>query len=69
MLFFVIRIQSSKGVFILSPRTKLEKSIADERIILQSWAIKDFSPETPQFVQINKSENKIHLDYVGKLIL
>ena len=33
---------------------------------MRSWAIKDFAPECPQYVQIFRPENKFHVKFAGK---
>ena len=39
----------------------------DQHTILRSWAIKDFAPECPQYVQIFRPENKFHVKFAGKV--
>ena len=43
----------------------MDYDLEDQHTILRSWAIKDFAPHVPQFVQIFRSENKQHLVFVG----
>lgn len=38
----------------------------DEHTILRSWAIRDFAPNVPQYVQIFRPENKIHVAFAGE---
>jgi hypothetical protein len=38
----------------------------DQHTIMRSWAIKDFAPECPQYVQIFRPENKFHVKFAGK---
>jgi potassium channel subfamily T member 1 len=40
--------------------------MADQHSILRSWAIKDFAPQTPQFVQLFRPENTINVKFAGK---
>lgn len=40
-------------------------NVEDEHNILQSWAIKNYAPRVPQYVQLFYSANKKHLSYVG----
>ena len=37
----------------------------DQHTIMRSWAIKDFGPECPQYVQIFRPENKFHVKFAG----
>jgi potassium channel subfamily T protein 1 len=43
----------------------IDKDLADQHSILRSWAIKDFAPNTPQFVQLFRPENKINIKFAG----
>lgn len=43
-------------------------SIQDEHTILRSWAVRDFAPSVPQYVQIFRPENKVHVAFAGKNI-
>ena len=58
------RVHQAQAVFIISSRG-IEKNLADQRSILRSWAIKDFAPNTPQFVQLFRPENTIHIKFAG----
>ena len=42
-----------------------DKDLEDQHTILRSWSIKDFAPHVPQFVQLFRTENKMHLNFVG----
>ena len=37
----------------------------DHQSIMRTWAIQDFAPSTPLYVQINKPENKFHVSFAG----
>ena len=64
------RVREAKAVFIHSQSIGLGcTDIEDQHCILQSWAIKSFAPEVPQFVQIFHSTNKKHLSHVGMVYL
>lgn len=65
--FFLHRVSEARAVFILSSRSAIDKNLADQHTILRSWAIKDFAPNTPQFVHLFLPENKIHVKFAGKL--
>lgn len=38
----------------------------DHQTILRAWAVKDFAPNCPLYVQILKPENKFHVKFAGK---
>lgn len=40
----------------------------DEHTILRSWAVKDFAPEVPQYVQIFRPENKLHVKFAQHVV-
>lgn len=42
----------AEACFILAARNYADKTAADEHTILRSWAVKDFAPNVPQYVQI-----------------
>ncbi|CAF0740296.1 unnamed protein product [Didymodactylos carnosus] len=60
------RVDRSRAVFILETRTHTNKIMADQHSILRSWAVKDFAPYVPQYVQIFRPENKIHVKFAGE---
>jgi len=35
---------------------------------LRSWAVKDFAPEVPQYVQIFRPENKLHVKFAEHVV-
>lgn len=39
----------------------------DQHTILRSWAVKDFAPHVPQYVQVFRPETKMHLEHAGWL--
>lgn len=39
----------------------------DEHTVLRSWAVKDFAPNVPQYVQIFRPETKMHIEHAGWL--
>jgi len=41
----------------------------DQHTILRSWAVKDFAPHCPQYVQIFRPENKMHVCFAGLTLL
>ena len=56
ILIYSLFYQASRGI---------DKDLADQHSILRSWAIKDFAPNTPQFVQLFRPENKINIKFAG----
>lgn len=46
----------AEACFILAARNYADKTAADEHTILRSWAVKDFAPNVPQYVQIFRYE-------------
>jgi potassium channel subfamily T protein 1 len=40
----------------------------DEHTILRSWAVKDFAPSVPQYVQIFRPENKLHVKFAEHVV-
>ncbi|VDK73290.1 unnamed protein product [Litomosoides sigmodontis] len=61
------KMANAKACFILSARHMYEKTKADEHTVLRSWAVKDFAPSVPQYVQIFRPETKIHIEHAGLL--
>lgn len=47
----------AEACFILAARNYADKTAADEHTILRSWAVKDFAPSVPQYVQIFRYGN------------
>jgi hypothetical protein len=39
--------------------------LKDQHTILRTWAVQDFAPATPLYVQILKPENKFHVSFAG----
>ncbi|KAF3849408.1 hypothetical protein F7725_015905 [Dissostichus mawsoni] len=50
----------AEACFILSSRNEVDRMAADHQTILRAWAVKDFAPNCPLYVQILKPENKFH---------
>ncbi|XP_039763885.1 potassium channel subfamily T member 2 isoform X2 [Pararge aegeria] len=57
------RMNEAEACFILAARNYADKTAADEHTILRSWAVKDFAPVVPQYVQIFRPENKLHVKF------
>ncbi|RXN30996.1 potassium channel subfamily T member 1-like protein [Labeo rohita] len=52
-------------VVILCP---CEVDVQDHQTILRAWAVKDFAPNCPLFVQILKPENKFHVKFADHVV-
>ncbi|KAI1290455.1 Potassium channel subfamily T member 1 [Halotydeus destructor] len=62
------RMNVAEACFILAARNYADRSAADEHTILRSWAIRDFAPNVPQYVQIFRPENKIHVAFAEHVV-
>lgn len=58
----------AEACFILAARNYADKTAADEHTILRSWAVKDFAPNIPQYVQIFRPENKLHVKFAEHVV-
>jgi potassium channel subfamily T member 1 len=58
----------AEACFILAARNYADKTAADEHTILRSWAVKDFAPSIPQYVQIFRPENKLHVKFAEHVV-
>uniref|UniRef100_A0A914E9U6 Uncharacterized protein n=1 Tax=Acrobeloides nanus TaxID=290746 RepID=A0A914E9U6_9BILA len=58
----------AKACFILNARHVNKKNESDEQTILRSWAVKDFAPHVPQFVQVFCPETKLHIEHAEIII-
>ncbi|XP_009320411.1 PREDICTED: potassium channel subfamily T member 1 [Pygoscelis adeliae] len=54
---------NGEACFILSSRNEVDRTAADHQTILRAWAVKDFAPNCPLYVQILKPENKFHVKF------
>ena len=41
--------------------------LQDRHTILRTWAIQDYAPQVPLYVQILQAENKFHVSFAGEL--
>ncbi|KAF0032806.1 hypothetical protein F2P81_015096 [Scophthalmus maximus] len=57
----------AEACFILSNRFEVDRIAADHQTILRAWAVKDFAPNCPLYVQILKPENKFHVKFAACL--
>lgn len=62
------RMNAAEACFILAARNYADRSAADEHTILRSWAVRDFAPNVPQYVQIFRPENKIHVAFAEHVV-
>ncbi|XP_069990778.1 potassium channel subfamily T member 2 isoform X11 [Penaeus vannamei] len=62
------RMSEAEACFILAARHYADKTAADEHTILRSWAVKDFAPNVPQYVQIFRPENKLHVKFAEHVV-
>ncbi|VDN58405.1 unnamed protein product [Dracunculus medinensis] len=63
-----VRMVSAEACFILSARHINAKVRADEHTILRSWAVKDFAPHVPQYIQIFRPEAKMHIEHAEVVV-
>ncbi|XP_076288743.1 slowpoke 2 isoform X5 [Lasioglossum baleicum] len=62
------RMNEAEACFVLAARNYQDKTAADEHTILRSWAVKDFAPNVPQYVQIYRPENKLHVKFAEHVV-
>ncbi|KAM5262308.1 potassium channel subfamily T member 1 isoform 7-T7 [Hipposideros larvatus] len=62
------KMDNGEACFILSSRNEVDRTAADHQTILRAWAVKDFAPNCPLYVQILKPENKFHVKFAGTYI-
>ncbi|ESO05295.1 hypothetical protein HELRODRAFT_111253 [Helobdella robusta] len=60
--------QHAQACFMIAARTYLDKTAADQHTILRSWAVKDFAPRCPQYVQIFRPESKLHVHFAEHVV-
>ncbi|GAB1597946.1 potassium channel subfamily T member 2-like [Argonauta hians] len=62
------RMQDAEACMILAARNYADKNAADQHTILRSWAVKDFAPLCPLYVQIFRPENKFHVKFAEHIV-
>ncbi|KAL0966786.1 hypothetical protein UPYG_G00300100 [Umbra pygmaea] len=62
------KLDNAEGCFILSCRCEVDRTAADHQTILRAWAVKDFAPNCPIYVQILKPENKFHVKFADHVV-
>uniref|UniRef100_A0A8C9T3S5 Potassium sodium-activated channel subfamily T member 2 n=1 Tax=Scleropages formosus TaxID=113540 RepID=A0A8C9T3S5_SCLFO len=62
------KMDNAEGCFILTSRCEVDRTAADHQTILRAWAVKDFAPNCPLYVQILKPENKFHVKFADHVV-
>ncbi|XP_028937118.1 potassium channel subfamily T member 2 isoform X6 [Ornithorhynchus anatinus] len=62
------KMDDAEACFILSSRCEVDRTSADHQTILRAWAVKDFAPNCPLYVQILKPENKFHIKFADHVV-
>ncbi|XP_050817337.1 potassium channel subfamily T member 2 isoform X7 [Gopherus flavomarginatus] len=62
------KMDDAEACFILSSRCEVDRTAADHQTILRAWAVKDFAPKCPLYVQILKPENKFHIKFADHVV-
>uniref|UniRef100_A0A8C8JFK4 RCK N-terminal domain-containing protein n=1 Tax=Oncorhynchus tshawytscha TaxID=74940 RepID=A0A8C8JFK4_ONCTS len=62
------KMDNAEACFILSSRCEVDRTAADHQTILRAWAVKDFAPKCPIYVQILKPENKFHVKFADHVV-
>ena len=57
----------AEACFILTSRQEVDRRAADEKTILRAMAVKDYSPETPLYVQVLRPESRLHLRFADQV--
>uniref|UniRef100_A0A673YWE4 Potassium sodium-activated channel subfamily T member 1 n=1 Tax=Salmo trutta TaxID=8032 RepID=A0A673YWE4_SALTR len=60
------KMDDAEACFILSSRNEVDRT--DHQTILRAWAVKDFAPNCPLYVQILKPENKFHVKFADHVV-
>ncbi|XP_057190889.1 potassium channel subfamily T member 2 [Triplophysa rosa] len=61
-------LDKAEACFILTSRCEVDRNAEDHQTILRAWAVKDFAPACPLFVQILKPENKLHVKFADHIV-
>ncbi|XP_040072110.2 potassium channel subfamily T member 2 [Ixodes scapularis] len=62
------RMNAAEACFMLAARNYADLAAADEHTILRSWAVRDFAPNVPQYIQIFRPENKVHVAFAEHVV-
>uniref|UniRef100_A0A8C4R1A8 Potassium sodium-activated channel subfamily T member 1 n=1 Tax=Eptatretus burgeri TaxID=7764 RepID=A0A8C4R1A8_EPTBU len=63
-----VKIDQAEACFILTSRNDVDRTAADHQTILRAWAVKDFAPNCPLYVQILTPENKFHVKFTDHVV-
>uniref|UniRef100_UPI0035902716 potassium channel subfamily T member 1-like n=1 Tax=Myxine glutinosa TaxID=7769 RepID=UPI0035902716 len=63
-----VKIDQAEACFILTSRNDVDRTAADHQTILRAWAVKDFAPNCPLYVQILTPENKFHVKFTDYVV-
>ncbi|GAB6031496.1 hypothetical protein CHUAL_009270 [Chamberlinius hualienensis] len=62
------RVNEAEACFILGADNSVDKTAADQHTILRSWAVKDFAPNVPLYVQIFRPQSIIHVKFAEHVV-
>ncbi|XP_059171970.1 potassium channel subfamily T member 2-like [Physella acuta] len=65
------RMQDAEACFILSARNhrnNAAKDATDQHTIMRAWAVRDFAPKCPLYVQLFRPENKFHVKFADHVV-
>ncbi|GFS09093.1 potassium channel subfamily T member 1-like Protein [Elysia marginata] len=65
------RMQDAESCFILSARNhscNADKDATDQHTIMRAWAVRDFAPKCPIYVQLFRPENKFHVKFADHVV-
>ncbi|XP_075735912.1 slowpoke 2 isoform X3 [Rhipicephalus microplus] len=62
------RMNAAEACFMLAARNYADLAAADQHTILRSWAVRDFAPNVPQYIQIFRPENKVHVAFAEHVV-
>ncbi|XP_041360806.1 potassium channel subfamily T member 2-like isoform X2 [Gigantopelta aegis] len=62
------RISDADACFFLGDKQCANSDRADQHSILRSWAVKDFAPKCQQYIQLFKTENKMHVKFAEHVV-
>ncbi|GAB6021918.1 hypothetical protein CHUAL_006081 [Chamberlinius hualienensis] len=57
------KMKDAEACFLLGVGNSTDKETADAHTVLRSWAVQDFASNVPQYVQIFRPENKVHVQF------
>ncbi|GAB1600252.1 potassium channel subfamily T member 1 [Argonauta hians] len=62
------RVQDAQACFILAEKNTHHRNEADQHTIVRSWAVKDFAPYCPQYLQLYLVENRMHVKFADCVV-